>query len=295
MLQNDETQTKTCLIFGGDSGVGKAAALMLARTGTTVVITCRDRESGQTARQEIIAKTGNKAVTLMECDPSSQKSIRDLAGRFEKAYPKLDVLINNVANFDLSLARPVMTEDGRELIFAMNYLGPFLLTNLLMDSLMNGGASRVVNIVSRGLSLYPLLTVEFDNLNSERRYSPAHAYHHAKLALVMFTYELAARLRETHITVNCLWVPNEKLGEDRQIRISPLKKWLYLIQARQDFSQEDTAEMYLWLAASKEAGSMTGRCIDEKRRVVRTPKSSYDEDVRRRLWDVSLKLTGLGA
>ncbi|MBN2351369.1 MAG: SDR family NAD(P)-dependent oxidoreductase [Spirochaetales bacterium] len=295
MLQNDETQTKICLIFGGDSGVGKAAALMLARTGSTVVIACRDMEGGGTARREIIAKTGNNSVSLIECDPSSQKSIRDCAGQFKKKYARLDALINNVANFDLSLSRPVLTEDGRELIFAMNYLGPFLLTNLLLDSLKNGGVSRVVNIVSRGLSLYPLLTIEFDNLNSERRYSPAHAYHHAKLALVMFTYELAARLRETSVTVNCVWVPNEKLGDDLQIRISPLKKWLYLIQARSDFSQMDMAELYLWLATAKDAGSLNGRCIDEKRRVVRTPKSSYDGDIRRRLWDVSLKLTGLEA
>ncbi len=293
MLQNDETQTKICLIFGGDSGVGKAAALMLARSGCTVVIACRDQENGRTTRQEIIAKTGNNSVSLIECDPSSQKSIRACADKFKKKYPKLDVLINNVANFDLSLARPVLTEDGRELIFAMNYLGPFLLTHLLLDSLTNGGASRVINIVSRGLSLYPLLTIEFDNLNSERRYSPAHAYHHAKLALVMFTYELALRLKETPITVNCVWVPNEKLGDDLQIRISPLKKWLYLIQARHDFSQEDMAGIYLWLATAKDAGSLTGRCIDEKRHLVRTPKSSYDEAVRRRLWEVSSKLTEL--
>ena len=295
MLQNDETQTKICLIFGGDSGVGKAAALMLARTGCTVVIACRDQEGGRTAREEIIAGTGNKSVSLIPCDPSSQKSIRACAGRFTKEYPKLDVLINNVANFDLSLVRPVLTEDGRELIFAMNYLGPFLLTHLLLDPLKNGGASRVINIVSRGLSLYPLLTIEFDNLDSQRRYSPAHAYHHAKLALVMFTYELAVRLKETSVIVNCVWVPNEKLGNDLQIRISPLKKWLYLMQARSDFSREDMAELYLWLATAAEAGNLTGRCIDEKRRVVRTPKSSYDESVRRRLWEVSLKLTGLAA
>jgi NAD(P)-dependent dehydrogenase (short-subunit alcohol dehydrogenase family) len=293
MLQNDETQTKICLIFGGDSGVGKASALMLARSGCTVVIACRDQVNGRTTRQEVIARTGNTAVSLLECDPSSQNSIRACAAQFKSEYPKLDVLINNVANFDLSLTRPVMTEDGRELIFAMNYLGPFLLTQLLLDSLKNGGASRVINIVSRGLSLYPLLTIEFDNLNSERRYSPAHAYHHAKLALVMFTYELALRLARTPVTVNCLWAPNEKLGEDRQIRISPLKKWLYLIQARKDFSQEEMAEIYLWLATAKDAGALTGRCIDEKRRIVRTPKSTYDESVRRRLWEVSLKLTGL--
>src|SRR4030042_1215783 len=143
MLQNDETQTKICLIFGGDSGVGKAAALMLARSGCTVVIACRDQENGRTTRQEIIAKTGNNSVSLIQCDPSSQKSIRACAGQFKKEYPKLDVLINNVANFDLTLTRPVLTEDGRELIFAMNYLGPFLLTRLLLDSLSNGGASRV--------------------------------------------------------------------------------------------------------------------------------------------------------
>ncbi len=295
MLQNDETQTKICLVFGGDSGVGKAAALMLARSGSTVVIACRNQESGRTTRQEIVDKTGNNSVSLMECDPSSQKSIRGFSVRFKKEYSKLDVLINNVANFDLTLAQPIMTEDGRELIFAMNYLGPFLLTRLLLDSFQNSGASRVVNIVSRGLSLYPLLTIEFDNLNSERRYSPAHAYHHAKLALVMFTYELALRLKGTNVTVNCVWVPNEKLGDDLQIRISPLKKWLYLIQARRDFSEEDMAEIYLWLATSKDAGSLTGRCIDEKRRVVRTPKSSYDAGVRKRLWEVSSKLTGLEA
>lgn len=120
-----------------------------------------------------------------------------LARDFKSTYDNLHVLIHNAANFDYSLKTPVLTEDGVEVIFATDHLGPFLLTNLLLDVLKKSAPSRIITIASKGLFSYPRLTIEFDNVNGEKRFSYAHAYYHSKLAQIMFTYELAKRLKGT--------------------------------------------------------------------------------------------------
>jgi NAD(P)-dependent dehydrogenase (short-subunit alcohol dehydrogenase family) len=160
---------KVCMITGANSGIGKRAALQFAEIGATVVMVCRNKERGEAAFAEIKAKSGSESVDLMLCDLSLQKSIRTLVSRVTENYDHLHVLINNAANFDHTLKEPVLTEDGVEVIFATNHLGPFLLTNLLLDTMKKSAPSRILTVASKGLIAYPRLTIEFDNLNGEKK------------------------------------------------------------------------------------------------------------------------------
>ena len=140
---------KTIIITGANSGIGKAAAKKLAAEGHRVILACRSEEKGNVAAEEIIASTGNKRVNTMKIDMASQSSIKEFAEVFSQNFDRLDVLIHNAANFDLTMKHPVMTEDGLETIFATNHVGPFLLTNLLLDLLKNSAPSRVMSCPSK--------------------------------------------------------------------------------------------------------------------------------------------------
>src|SRR5512147_1518005 len=117
-------QGKVIIVTGSNAGIGKATALSLARLGATVVMVCRNTVAGEAVRQDILAQTGNTAVDLLACDLSSQASIRSFAAEFTRRYTRLDVLINNAANFDHRLKQATLTADGVEVVFATNHLGP---------------------------------------------------------------------------------------------------------------------------------------------------------------------------
>lgn len=182
---------KIIIVTGANAGIGRETAHGLAKIGHTVIMVCRNVPAGEQVRQEIVSQTGNQAVAVMMCDLSSQQSIRQFVADFSAKYPRLDVLINNAANFDHTLKQPTLTEDGVEVIFATNHLGPFLLTNLLLDQLKASAPSRVLTVASQGLVTYPFLSIEFANLNGQNKFSTQHAYYHSKIAQVMFTFDLS--------------------------------------------------------------------------------------------------------
>lgn len=283
------------MITGANSGIGKATAKGLAKLGTTVILICRNKNRGEAAMSEIKSKSGNESVDLMLADLSSQESICQLAKDFKKKYQQLHVLINNAANFDLSLRKPTLTKDGVEVIFATNHLGPFLLTNLLLDVLKASAPARILNITSKGLVSYPRLTIEFDDLNGEkkRRFSPSHAYYHSKLAQVMFTYELAERLKGTGVAVNCIRVTNVKVDEGRYDYLPKYMRYMYKIKRLFAITPEEMAKTYIYLATSPEVEDVSGKCFDENQKEVKSSKRSYDESVCQRLWQVSAELTKL--
>ncbi|NHM30231.1 SDR family oxidoreductase [Neobacillus terrae] len=190
-------KNKICLITGGNSGIGKATALELAKMGATVVILCRSNEKGQEARQDIIAQSGNHNVHLLIADLSSQRIVRQAADQFKEKFDKLDVLINNAAVF---LPKRSETEDGIETTFATNYLSHFLLTHLLLDSLEASGDGRIINVASK----HNGIKMNFDDLMTENNYTFFKAVGPTKLALVLFTKELAKKLEGRPITVNSL-------------------------------------------------------------------------------------------
>ncbi len=245
------TFAKTILITGANSGIGKAAAIQLAALGATVIIACRSEERGAKALQEIKAASGNKNVELMLVDMSRMKSIRAFAREFKKKHQRLDVLIHNAANFDQALVKPTLTEDGIERIFATNHVGVFLMTNLLLEMMKKSAPSRIITVASKGLVAYPFLDIEFDNLNGEKKYSVQHAYYHSKLAQVMFTYDLAERLKGSGVTVNCVRVTNVAIPDERLTHLPMALRKIYNLKRSLAITPKKQAETYVYLAPTR--------------------------------------------
>jgi NAD(P)-dependent dehydrogenase (short-subunit alcohol dehydrogenase family) len=287
------TEGKVIIVTGSNAGIGKATALSLARLGATVIMVCRNVAAGEAVRQDIIAQTGNTAVDLLACDLSSQASIRSFADEFTRKYARLDVLINNAANFDHRLKQATFTADSVEVVFATNHLGPFLLTHLLLDTLKVSAPSRVLNVASKGLMTYPFLSIEFDNLNGQRRFTTQHAYYHSKLAQIMFTFDLAERLQGAGVTVNCIRVPNVQIDQGRYEYLTGWRRKAYEIKRRQAITPAQMAEAYVRLAIAPEFETVTGQYFDEHCQIVKPYRNACDRAVRQRLWTISTELTHL--
>lgn len=284
---------KTIAITGGNSGIGRAASIQLAKLGATVVLACRSQEKGIRALEEVRKLANSPRVDLIQLDMSSQESIRQFVDEFNKSYDRLDVLIHNAANFDHTLKKAVYTNEGFEIVFATNHLGPFLLTRLLLDMLIASAPSRVITVASKGLVAYPYLDIEFDNLYGERKFNLQHAYYHSKQAQVMFTFDLAERLQGTGVSVHCVRVGNVAIPNER---LAHMPKWtLKLYEAKRRFSMtpEKMAETYVWLAADPVGEQQTGGYWDAAGVKAKANKNAYDKATQKSLWDISAQLTGV--
>ena len=267
-------QDKTVVITGANSGIGKAAALKFAQLGATVVMACRSVERGNKAKEEINHESGSSKVSLLPVDMSSLESIRSFAADYHQRFDRLDVLIHNAANFDLGLKQPLITADGIETIFATNHVGVFLLTHLLFDLLRGSSPSRILTVASKGLTAYPNLDIEFDNLKGERHYSPQHAYYHSKLAQVMFTYELDRRLKGSGVSANCIRVGNVALSDDRLEGVPQFLRKIYALKRKFALTPECQAETYVYLASSPAVEGISGMYWDENNKQVRSNRNS---------------------
>jgi retinol dehydrogenase 14 len=277
---------KTVLITGGTGGIGRAAAIGLAAMGARVGITGRDRARAEQAAAAIARESGNPAIDIFVADMSSQADVRRLAGEVLAAYPRLDVLLNNVGGF---WAHRHLTADGLEHTFALNHLAPFLLTSLLLDRLMASAPARIVTVSSGAQSMGK---IDFDDLMGERKYSGQEAYNQSKLANVMFTYELARRLEGSGVTATVLHpgVTSTGFGAEDMAR-----GWGPLIALMRPFmkSPERGAETPIYLASSPDAEGVSGRYF-ANRKAKKSNASSYDSATTGRLWSVSADLVGLG-
>ena len=271
------------MVTGANSGIGKETAKGLAKHGATVIMVCRSRERGQQALSEIKESVGSGNVELMLCDLSSQKSVREFAAQFEKSHARLDVLVNNAGVMNRYRSE---TGDKLEATFAVNHLGYFLLTNLLLDIIKRSAPARIINVSS---ATHKFGVIDFDDLQNEKRYRAFGAYSNSKLANVLFTYELARRLEGTGVTANCL----HPGGVATNI-FHDLPKAMEALIKLVTTSPGKGAETSLYLASSPEVEGVTGKYF-VKKSATRTSASSYNEDTARRLWDVSAKLTGLCA
>ena len=279
--------SKVCMITGANAGIGRATALELAKLGATVVIVCRNPDLGQAAVREIRAASGNQAVDMMLADLSSQAAIRQLAADFKARYSQLHVLINNAG---IAPVRRSITVDGIDSTFAVNYLAPFLLTHLLLDVLKASAPSRVVNVAC---DFHRKATIRFDDLMSEWAYSGIAANNQAKLALILFTYELARRLEGTGVTTNCLHPgPTATDGPLHDPDLPAFSRTMYRLVRLFFQRPAQGAATSIYLASSPEVAGITGKYFIKQRAVASSPES-YDVAIAQRLWDVSAHLAGL--
>jgi retinol dehydrogenase 14 len=277
---------RTVLVTGGTGGIGLATAVGLAVLGARVGITGRDRARGEAAAADIRAASGNPAVDVFTADLSWQAQVRRLAGEVLDAYPRLDVLVNNVGGF---WAHRHVTADGLEQTFALNHLAPFLLTNLLLERLRASAPARVVTVSS---GAHATGRIDFADLQGSAAYSGQRAYSASKLANIMFTYELARRLDGTGVTANVLHpgVVRTNFGAEDQAGIKAILPLLRPFLK----SPAAGAATTIYLASSTQVDGVTGRYF-ANRKPKTSAKASYDTAAAARLWNVSADLVGLTA
>jgi NAD(P)-dependent dehydrogenase (short-subunit alcohol dehydrogenase family) len=272
---------KHVLITGGTAGIGKAAALALARQGAQLTLLGRDRARGETAAAGIRQASGNSAVSELACDLCSQDDVRRAADEFRRTHTKLDVLICNAGMF---LPTRELTADGQEKTFAGIYLGQFLLTQLLLDRLKAAPEARIICVTCPPGSA----RVHFDDLALAQGYSTMKAQFHAKGALLMFVHELARRLAGTCVTANSM-LPGYMIKTDLLQRMQwPMRLTVKLF----GMSAEQGADPEVWLASAPELKDVTGKHF-HRRKQTRVKGQVADDAACRRMWDLSLKLTGL--
>jgi retinol dehydrogenase 14 len=283
-----DVRGKTILVTGATSGIGREAAVELARRGARVVMVGRDAARTEAARADVQARSGSREVSYLLCDFASQAAIRRLAAEFLAGHDRLDVLVNNAGGVN---KRRLLTEDGIERTFAVNHLGYFLLTNLLRDLLVRSAPARVVTVASVG---HRRGTLDFDDLGFERGgYSIMSAYGRSKLANVLFAVELARRLAGTGVTSNSLHpgAVATNIWSGAPLWAKPLIAILF----RPFFiSPQKGARTIVHLAASPDLEGVTGKYFEHGQAVAPSPLAQ-DEALAKRLWDVSAGLVGLAS
>lgn len=274
---------KVFIVTGASAGIGEVAARELARDGTVVMV-CRNREKGERVRDAVVRTTGNERVELIIADLGVQADVRRAAEQFKARHDRLDVLVNNAGAVNM---KRTTTVDGLETTFAVNHLGYFLLTHLLLDVLEKSAPSRIINVSSRA---HFRAVLDLDDLQSERDYRGFEVYCQSKLANVLFTYELARRLEGTGVTVNCLHPGVIASGFGRNNLLFGL-----LVRLGAPFmkSPEEGARTMLHLARSPELERVTGQYFDDDTRQRRSSRVSYDRDLALGLWERSAQLAGI--
>ena len=283
-------ENKTCLITGANSGIGKQAAIQLAKAGFRVFVGARNRERGLSALKDIKMQSESDTVELLEIDLSSKKSIKDAASELKERLNHLDVLIHNAADFDIARKEAAKSVDGIETIWATNHVGPVLLTNLTLDLLKESEQGRIITIASKGLLMHPNLTVDLkDPEFNFRKFSVPKAYYQSKLAQIMYTYWLADQLKNTTVTANCIRVTNVKVDVSRYSNISAFMKWVYKLKSKSALSPKEMAQTYTWLATAPKLANITGKYFNEKKQEVQASAYSRKKENIEALMNLSMQ------
>ncbi len=276
-------QGKSCLVTGATAGIGLKTAEGLAAQGAHVILVGRNEEKLARVAADLKAG-GNERIDSHVADLSRAADVRRLAAEVQERYERFDVLINNVGAL---YRKREESADGIELTFALNHLAPFLLTNLLLDTLKANGPARIVTVAS---AAHKGRTLEFDDLEGKKKYNWWKAYGRSKLANIMFTYELARRIKGSGVTANVLnpGFVASKLGHNNGfffknvIRISQLF----------GISEKKGARTSLFLAGSPDVEGESGKYYFDCAAAY-SSSISRDEEAQRRLWDVSAEMVGL--
>jgi NAD(P)-dependent dehydrogenase (short-subunit alcohol dehydrogenase family) len=280
---------RTAVITGGNAGIGKATAEALAGLGAQIVITSRNPERGRRAVEEIRRKSGNGKIESVTLDLASLASVRRCADELTQRLEAIHVVDLNAGGV---LSRRRVTEDGLEMQFQVNHLGHFLLTHLLLESLLKSAPARVVVLSSWGHT-QARRGLHFDDLQWEgRQYRGTEVYGATKLMNLYFTFELAKRLSGTGVTANALhpgFVASQ-FGHGGDTRLLAVGLRIATPFARSPAKGARTA---VWLAASPEVERTTGKYFVDCREG-EPSKAATQSEVAGRLWEVSERLAGVG-
>ncbi|KAG7470535.1 hypothetical protein MATL_G00114870 [Megalops atlanticus] len=281
---------KTVIVTGGNTGIGKTTAMELARRGARIILACRNKQRAEAAVSDIRRESGNNEVVYMHLDLASLKSVRSFAETFLKTEPRLDLLINNAGIFMKG-----KTEDGLGMMFGVNHLGHFLLTNLLLDRLKECGPSRVVNVSS---TAHRFGSVDFACLNEHKElgmgdsaWNVLKIYSHSKLCNVLFTHELAKRLQGTNVTCYSLHpgaVHTELARNANRLMLFLMKPIITLFLLDPEAGAQTTLHCALQEGIEPLSGCYFSSCA-----VQELSAKARDDAVARKLWEVSERLSGL--
>ena len=273
-------QDQIILVTGATDGIGRGAALELARQGATVLLHGRNPERLVATHDMVSAETGNERLETYLADFASFADVRRLAADVEQRHDRLDVLVNNagIGTGRRGDQRRELSVDGYELRFQVNHLAPFLLQHLVLPLLRRVAPARIVNVASTGQT-----PVDFDDVMLERGYDGFRAYCQSKLAMVMATFELASRLDAREVTVNALHpgtlLDTKMVREGFGLPQGPVETGI-------------ASEVYM--ATSPDLDGVTGQYFDRTRRARADPQA-YDKAARRKLWQLSERLVGINS
>lgn len=281
-------EQKVFLITGANSGIGKVTATALAKTGNKVVMLCRNENKAIQARDEIISASQNESVEILLADLSSQAEVRKAAEFFLQKHHRLDLLVNNAG---LIAGSRTTTTDGIELTLAVNHLSCFMLTGLLMPLMQHTASTQgQVRIVTVSSEAHRIAKLDLTDLNAERRYSGLGAYSISKLANIMFTRELATRLKGSNITANALHPGAVASGFGNNT-----DGWfagLFRLMKPFLLSSEQGAETSIYLSLSPEVAQISGQYFVRKKQ--RSPAAIANSAQHcKDLWQASQAMTGL--
>ena len=271
--------SKVYMVTGATSGIGKALATQLAKTGEIVVMVGRDLERGNAVQQEISRKTQNWNVDLQLCDLSNMSSVHNLASVVKLKYNRIDALVNNAG---LYTRKRETTVDGYEKMFAANHLGPFLLTNLLLDALMASGSGRILNVTAPSTT-----ELHFDDLQGERKFNSLTSFGATKMANLLFTLELARRLEGSPVTVNAIHPGLVRSGLMKQA-VAPIRWITRLISSTPEKAVADMVQ----LVTAPDYENVSGKFFHHGKEI-EIPAYAGNRENQQRLWEVSEKLTDL--
>lgn len=269
---------KLVLITGANSGIGKAAALRFALEGYKVVMACRNLKSGLEARNEIIEKSENQMIALMQVDMSSFKSIKNFCNQFTGRFPKLDILIHNAGYFSHGEKEYQLSQDGIEMNFATNTFGPFLMSILLKYQLSKSDDPRILHACSTNIKhfLDPKRAIDFDNLCAEKideqPYNDYKFYGDSKMGLMMLTIKMAEVLKKDAIKVNAVLIPGIRQSKASRRKFKG-RKWRLAASVMQPFlpTPDKMADVYFHVCTSGPFTDVSGRLVNINKKVLGIP------------------------
>lgn len=306
---------RTVIITGANSGIGKAAAIKFASEGHTVIMACRDLSRSKKAFEEVINKSYNNNVYLLQVDISSFKSIRYFVEEFKNKFDKLDILINNAAFFEHGKKGYLTSEDGIELSFATNTFGPFLLSELLKDKLSESDDARILNACTENIMHFhdPKRQIELDNLRGEykdeRKYSVYKMYGDSKMSFLILTFKMAENYKDLRIKVNAIIIPGVKISKETIRKMSFVYRIAALVKHPFSLKPEDIGNCYYYITISEKFFNVSGKAINKRNEIMQPaihdrgfgkiselisfnfiPKFAYDKNISERIWELSKKI-----